>query len=101
MKAETMHDFYKACEGINFDETIDLTAYLSKNISKKLKIVYELYGIIYHFENENNEHNSAFCKIKGEWYRFDNEMIQRISFDRMPRNHIVLMFYKKINKLIN
>ena len=24
MKAEIMHDFYKACEGINFDETFDM-----------------------------------------------------------------------------
>ena len=81
---------------INFEETIDLTPYLSKNIKKKLKIVYELFGIIYHTGTSGyGGHNFSFCKIKNNWYEFNDSNIRQVSFDEIMGKGVILMFYKK------
>ena len=79
-----------------FDESLDMTDYV---IEKKVKLIYNLYGIIFLSENEEI-HYVAFCKNLSEniWYKCDDnivESVKNLDNDIFNFGIPVALFYQK------
>lgn len=45
-------------------------------------LTYELYSIIIHFgEIPDAGHYTVYCKVKDEWYRFDDSIVTKVDRD--------------------
>ena len=64
---------------INFEETLDVKEFIDKNIILDKSTKYELYAIN---ECNGNSPNSGHCyssiKIKGNWYKFNDNIVTKI-----------------------
>ena len=79
---------------LKFNEIINLTPYLSKNISKR--IFYNLSGLIYHFGTSGyGGHNIAYCKKKDQWYEINDSSVEKYSFSDIDTKGVILLVYKK------
>ena len=72
------------------------------NISKyiygydKNDSMYDLYGVSYHMGGCEGGHYIASCKnIEGEWYKYDDSRISKISDDNIDNQSAYCVFYKK------
>ena len=85
---------------INFEETLDVKEFIDKNIILDKSTKYELYAIN---ECNGNSPNSGHCysyiKIKGNWYKFNDNIVTKIKSFNLYSQYVVGLFYiKKYNK---
>ncbi|CAD8178976.1 unnamed protein product [Paramecium octaurelia] len=89
---------YKINDSINIKPIIQI-----KENQKSLN--FELYSIIIHFgETPDMGHYTVYCKVKEDWYRFDDSIVSKIDrdFTKVQRNFKkeetpYLLFYRRKN----
>ncbi|CAD8202944.1 unnamed protein product [Paramecium pentaurelia] len=70
------------------NDQINLKPTISIKENQK-QLTYELYSIIIHFgEIPDAGHYTVYCKVKDEWYRFDDSIVTKVDrdFDKVQRN---------------
>ena len=82
---------------INISEVVDLANYVqfSKDNAR-----YQLIGTIIHFGDSNqNGHFIAICKNKndGQWYRYNDSIINRTNFDEIKKTGIPYVLFYQIS----
>ena len=81
---------------INFEETLDVKEFIDKNIILDKSTKYELYAIN---ECNGNSPNSGHCyssiKIKGNWYKFNDNIVTKIKSFNLYSQYVVGLFYIK------
>ena len=82
---------------VEFGEIIDLTGFTENNCTEK---VYNLVGISTHIGTSGNSgHYIAYCKDinTNTWYKFNDSLVSKCSFDEVNSNTPYLLVYKKRN----
>ena len=58
--------------------------------------IYDLYAVSYHMGGCNGGHYIASCKnIEGQWYKYDDSRISKISDENIDNQSAYCVFYKK------
>ena len=78
---------------INFEEQLNIQ--LSNNLYNEI-ITYNLFGLVYHIGGVGySGHNIAYCKIKDNWYCFNDSETSKINIRDISGNGVLLFFYQK------
>ena len=81
---------------IIFEEKLNIK--LSDNLDNKI-ITYNLIGILYHLGGIGySGHNIAYCKIKNNWYEFNDSVVTEIDIRDISGKGVLLLIYQKLNQ---
>ena len=87
---------------VSFTDELDLRDYIDKDCFNKDDAKYTLYGIGNHSGSINFGHYYAYIKINdGNWSEFNDSMVSPYSKISTSSSTAYVLFYKKINKIIN
>lgn len=89
----------KISKHVDFDQTLDLSPYMSQG-QKKGSAIYELYGVLVH-QGYSMHSGHYYCFLKGtgggEWHKFDDSSVHATSArNAMGQSPYILFYTKKI-----
>eukprot|EP00484_Ammonia_sp_Unknown_P020975 CAMPEP_0197031480 /NCGR_PEP_ID=MMETSP1384-20130603/10476_1 /TAXON_ID=29189 /ORGANISM="Ammonia sp." /LENGTH=986 /DNA_ID=CAMNT_0042461013 /DNA_START=30 /DNA_END=2990 /DNA_ORIENTATION=+ len=80
---------------VKFDETLDLTEFMSYNICPKVS--YSLFGVLVHYGySSHGGHYVSYIKAPdNEWYLMDDSSVRRQSLSAVLKEKAYLLFYQR------
>ena len=83
-------------EHVRFPVTLDMTAYTShtiSNIPDKRDCTYDLFAIVSHIgANIHKGHYINYAKFNGEWFKFDDHIVEWVTEDAVLQSKAYLSF---------
>ena len=79
----------------NDNNKIDIKIDISQTLRLN-KNNYDLYGICNHIGSSSGGHYTAFCKNNNSWYKFNDNIVTKISYESLVSGNNYCLFYRKI-----
>ncbi|SSD59734.1 related to Ubiquitin carboxyl-terminal hydrolase 8 [Saccharomycodes ludwigii] len=94
-KSEKLNNFIEFPAYLNLKDFCEVNSILgNKNNNNKINIIYELFSVISHDGSVDTGHYVSFCKVQNmEWYKFNDNMIQKVSQSDVLKERAYLLFY--------
>ena len=85
----------KIFDQVVYPQVLNIDSYVDNSVDKQHR-TYELDGIILHQGEADNGHYYSYQKHNKEWYKFDDELVVKISENQiLDHQDVYLLVYKK------